>query len=198
MNAVGHQVDAGRYGLAYRLMQVAILPLSSLASATHVSFLEGGRKGRNQTSRAVRLSLMGLPYALTAALALALVAPYVPRLLTPDFEASSQILRMLTPVVVLRGLGMFPMNGIMGLGRNDVRTKILIANSLFALAMYAALIPRYSWKGALGATLASEVSLFASGWIALRILEREACAQGALEASVERVSKAEGDRSRDG
>jgi O-antigen/teichoic acid export membrane protein len=60
----------------------------------------------------------------------------------------------------------------MGLGRNALRTKLLVGNAVFSLVLYAALIPRYSWRGALAATLASEVSLCASGWLAILLCQR--------------------------
>lgn len=189
LNASRHQADAGRYGAAYRLMQIVLLPVNALAGVTHVSFLDAGTSATGQMRRALRLSLVALAYALPAIVCLFLLAPLVPRLLSRDFAETTLILRMLAPVVVLRGVGVFPMNGLMGLGRNALRTKLLVGNALLSLALYAALIPKYSWQGALAATLVSEFWLCVSGWVALALCERElrqlaATAAGRSEAPV--------------
>lgn len=172
LNAAQHQADAGRYGAAYRLVQLALLPVSALVGVTHLSFLRAGQGPSGQLERAIRLSLVALAYAVPAVAALVLLAPLVPRLLTRDYAETTTILRLLAPVVILRGVGTFPMNGLMGLGRNGLRTKLLAGHALFSLVLYAALIPRLSWRGALAATLVSELSLCASGWVALWWCER--------------------------
>lgn len=172
LNVARHQADAGRYGAAYRLMQIVLLPPFALASATHVSFLNPGDSAHAQSRRAVRLSMITIAYAVPAVLCLVLVAPWVPRILTRDFAETAVILQLLAPVVILRALGVFPMNALMGLGRNGLRTVLLLGNSLFSLVLYAALIPGYAWRGALVATLVSEVSLCASAWVALFSCER--------------------------
>ena len=174
LNAAHHQSDAGRYGAAYRLMQVALLPASALASAMHVSFLDATATPNDQLRRSIRLSLIALAYAVPAVVCLILLAPLVPRVLSRDFEATSLILKLVSPVLILRAVGVYPMNALMGLGRNGLRTTLLLSNALLSLALYAALIPGWSWQGALVATLVSEVSLCASAWIALILCVRSA------------------------
>ena len=103
---------------------------------------------------------------------IAIIAPWVPDILTSDFAGTSQILQLLAPFVILRSIGAFPMNGLLGLGRNDVRTRLLVGNALLSIVLYIALIPTYSWRGALVSTLISESSLFASSWAGLAFCER--------------------------
>ncbi len=153
-------------------MQIILLPAFALASATHLSFLDAADGANAQLRRAVRLSLVALLYAVPAVVCLFLVAPLVPRILTRDFAETARILQMLAPVVLLRAIGVYPMNGLMGLDRNGLRTMLLLGNALLSVVLYAALIPGYSWGGALAATLVSEVSLCASSWVALILLER--------------------------
>ena len=167
LNAAHFQADAGRYGAAYRLIQVAFLPLQALVGATHLSFLQGRDGADDHLRRAVRLSLFSLLYGIPAVIGLIVVAPWVPMILTRDFAGTSLMLKLLAPVVILRSVGAFPMNALLGLGRNGLRTSLLVANALVSVALYAALIPTYSWKGALAATLISESLLFASAWTAL-------------------------------
>jgi O-antigen/teichoic acid export membrane protein len=174
LNAAHHQADAGRYGAAYRLMLIMLLPVNALLGMTHVSFLRESESPRAQLRRATRLSLVTMAYAVPAVVGLVVAAPLVPRILTRDYAETTLILQLLAPVVILRGLGGFPMNGLLGLRRNVLRTRLLVGNALFSLLMYAAFIPRYSWRGALVGTLVSEVALNASGWIALLLIHYRA------------------------
>ena len=172
LSASHHQADTGRYGAAYRLLGVVQLPVNALAGATHLSFLYTQEGPNLQMRRAVRLALVATAYAVPAIICMVVLAPLVPKILTRDFGETTLILQLLSPVVILRGTGVFPMNGLMGLGRNALRTKLQVGNALLSLALYAALIPKYSWRGALVATLISEVTLCGSAWIALLLCER--------------------------
>ena len=71
---------------------------------------------------------------------------------------------------------------------------------LFSLILYAALIPTYSWRGALVGTLVSESSLCASAWVALVLCERrrrngqnakESSRKGSVTAPLQRPASAE-------
>jgi O-antigen/teichoic acid export membrane protein len=61
----------------------------------------------------------------------------------------------------------------MGLGRNGLRAKLIVANALLAALLYAALIPTHSWRGAFVGTFVTEVTLATSGWVALYRCERD-------------------------
>jgi len=173
LNAAHFQADAGRYGAAFRIMQFAWVPLLALMNATHLSFLRAGQDANGQLRRAIRSSLIATAYGVPAALCLFLVAPLAPLVLTKDFSETTRMLQWLAPLVVLRGQSTFPLNGLMGLGRNGLRAKLIVANALLAVLLYAALIPRYSWRGAFAATLVTELWLSISGWVALYRCERK-------------------------
>jgi len=172
LNAAHHQADAGRYGAASRIMWFAVVPLLALLNATHLSFLRAGKDANSQLRRAIRLSLVAAAYGVPAGLCLFLAAPLAPLILTRDFSETTRMLQWLAPIVILRGQSSFPMNGLMGLGRNGLRTKLIVANGLLSVLLYAALIPTYSWRGAFVATLVAELSLSISAWVALYRCER--------------------------
>lgn len=172
LNAAHHQADAGRYGAASRIMMFALLPLLALVNATHVSFLRGRSDASGQMRRAIRSALVAMAYGVPAALCLFLVAPLAPLVLTRDFSETTRMLQWLAPLVILRGNSNFPMNGLMGLGHNALRTKLVVANAALSVVLYAALIPRYSWRGALVAAFVTELSLAVAAWIALYRCER--------------------------
>ncbi len=167
LNAFNHVHDAGVYGAAYRVVQMGLLPITALVSATHVSFLSVDEAANDQYSRAKRLAALSLGYAVVFAGAMVIAAPMLPRILGDGFAEASRIMPWLVPLVVLRGPGTFAMNGLLGLGRNRLRTTILVSNSVLSVILYVTLIPRFAWRGAAVGTVISELVMFCAGWIAL-------------------------------
>jgi O-antigen/teichoic acid export membrane protein len=89
-----------------------------------------------------------------------------------DYAQSASIMRYLIPLVPLRGLSMFPINGLMGLGRTTARMVLLIVSALVAFAAYIVLIPRYTWKGAVAGTIISESFMALAAWTLLIVYQR--------------------------
>ena len=164
--------DAGVYPAGQRAVSLAMVPLSALAASTHFAVLRAGREMTNQLHKAWRFTLVGACYAVPAAIVLAIAAPVVPLVLGHEFDGTTNVIRLLAPVVVLRGLSVFPMNGLLGLGLSSLRTKLLLFNAFFSVSLYLTLIPKYSWHGAAAATLISEVVSFIIAWVALSITQR--------------------------
>jgi len=157
--------DAGLYGAAYRVIMLAQIPIRSLANSTHLSFL--GSAPRDAVGLSLRYSLVAGAYGCLAAIGLAVLAPLLPLLLGAEFEEATSIVRWLAPVVVLAALTPFPSNGLLTYGRNGLRTMILVGNAVFAVALYVALIPPFSWRGAILATVIAETTMTAVAWMAL-------------------------------
>lgn len=167
LTASSHVTDAGRYGAAYRIVQLGMMPVNALAAATHLSFLDPDRSPDDVVARSRRFAVLAFGYGLAFAAVLFVAAPAVPWVLGDDFEGTETMIRVILPLVALKSLGMFPMNGLLGFGRNRLRTAILVGNAAFAVGLYAALVPPWSWKGAAAATAISEASLAAVAWTAL-------------------------------
>ena len=159
LNRHGFGADAGRYGFSYRLVQIGLLPVTALLSVTHVSFLDPATNIK-PAERAIRLAKMASIYVAFITIVMWFAAPLVPQLLGDDYANTDQIIRWLLPLIFLRGIGTFAMNGLLGLDRNGLRTRLLIANAVLAVILYAVLIPDHSWQGAAVATNISELSLF--------------------------------------
>ncbi len=159
--------DAGRYAAAYRIVSMGLLPLNAIASATHLDFLHAESGSADQLRKARRFAGLGLAYSVVFCTVAALGASLVPRILGDEYEGSVSIIRWLVPLVPLRGTTVFPMNGLLGLGRNKLRTQLLIGGAVVSLVLYFALIPSMSWKGAVIGTLVSETALAIAAWTAL-------------------------------
>ena len=161
------------YGAAYRVVQMGLLPITALVSASHLSFLHVDEAANDQLGRAKRLAGVSFAYASVFAVAVVLAAPLLPRLLGESFAESAHIMPWLVPLVVLRGPGTFAMNGLLGLGRNRLRTTLLVSNAFLSIVLYATLIPHFGWRGAAAGTVASEFTMFCAGWIALTACQRQ-------------------------
>lgn len=165
MNTAGHLADAGLYGAAYRVIMMAQVPANALVQSTHLSFLD--RDKSDPVSLSIRYSVISFVYASVAAVGLILLAPLVPVLLGSEFEGSESIIRWLTPVLILTVLAPFPANGLLTYDRNGLRTAIQAGGALVAVALYIALIPPYSWRGAVAASIIAELTVGVSNWVAL-------------------------------
>jgi len=159
--------DAGRYAAAYRIVSLGMMPLSAIANATHMDFLDVNESSNDQIHKARKFALLGIAYSAVFCLGVIIAAPLVPKVLGHKYDGSVTMMRLLVPLVPLRGIGTFPMNGLLGLGRNKLRTNLLLGSAAFSLTLYLVLIPHWSWKGAVVGTVISESVLFAAAWIAL-------------------------------
>lgn len=173
LEASGHTGDTGVYAAGYRLLGLGMLPLAAFTGSTHWAVLNSFNEAADQWRKAVRFALVSAVYAVPAAIVLALCAPLAPKLLGDDFDGTASVIRWLAPVVVIRGLSVFPLNGLLALGANPLRTVILVANGLFSLVLYLVLVPPFSWQGAVTATLIGESTMFIAAWTALRHRQRQ-------------------------
>jgi O-antigen/teichoic acid export membrane protein len=111
-------------------------------------------------------------YGVVFALGVAVAAPLITLIVGDEFEGSVTIVRWLAPLVLLRGLAIFPLNGLMGLGYPRLRTSLLLMAAALSLTLYIALVPLWQWKGAAVGTIIGEATLAASAWAFLIRLQR--------------------------
>jgi O-antigen/teichoic acid export membrane protein len=161
-------VTAGLYAAAYRAVQVAMAPLRALMAASHRRFLEHDpdRAGEH-LHRALRYTAAGAAYGGAAALALFAAAPLLPVLLGASYEGSVTMVRALAVLALLRGAGLFPFNGLMGLRRHGVRLVTVGTAAAVAGVLSGVLIPRWSWWGGAVATLVAELVFLSLCWTML-------------------------------
>jgi O-antigen/teichoic acid export membrane protein len=190
LNSYGLREQAGIYGAAYRIVQLGLLPISALAGSTHMSFLHIDEHDNDQVARAKKLGAVSLAYALVFGVCLVAVSPLLPHVLGDSFADAADVIPWLVPLVLLRGPGTFAMNGLLGLGRNRLRTGILLANAVWSVVLYATLIPAHGWKGAAVATVVGEATMFVAGWVALVVAQR----RYDLDRADERANAPEADR----
>jgi O-antigen/teichoic acid export membrane protein len=163
----------GLYSAAYRFVQLGLIPVGALIGASHTRFLDHDPNQRNQhLRRAAKFSLPVLAYSAVFGVGMWFAAPIVTSVMNSEYRESATIMRYLIPLVPLRGLSMFPINGLMGLGHTAARTVLLIVSALVAFGAYIVLIPRYTWKGAVGGTIISESFMAVAAWSLLFFYQR--------------------------
>lgn len=175
LNVFRYGADAGLYGAAYRIVQLGTLPLLALDTAAFQRFLP---KGEGEPGlhwrRAVRLTSLMLAASTLVAIAMYLVLPYLDFLFEEEYKDALDIAPWLILLIPLVATSNTPMNGLLGLGQSDKRMYVYLSSALVSIVLYLALIPPYSWKGAVAATFVSEVYLAVAGWTALWHYQRKA------------------------
>jgi O-antigen/teichoic acid export membrane protein len=186
----GFASDAGVYGIAYRVVIMAMLPVRALLQASNARFFAIGRDGLAATaSYARRLAVPAALYSLAAGCALIVCAPVLPRIVGSSYREAASALQWLALLPLCRALSYFPGDALTGAGRHGQRVRCMVASAALNVAMNVWLIPAYSWRGAAIATYVAEVSLVALLWSSLvRALHRQQ--DGATpEASTTRPAK---------
>ncbi len=174
---------AGLYAAAYRIVDVVFVPVQSLLAASYAKFFQQGTSGmRSSLAYAKRLTPLAGGYGLAAGIGLICVAPLVPYLFGEDYTDSVQVLYWLAPLPFLKSMHYFAANSLTGAGHQGLRSGVQVLIAIFNFAGNLYLIPRYSWKGAIWATLASDGLLALLLWaIALFYSYREGKAATAGE-----------------
>jgi O-antigen/teichoic acid export membrane protein len=161
-------VAAGLYAAAYRAVQMAASPLRALVAASHRRFLEHDpdREGEH-VQRAMQYTAAGAAYGAVASVAVFAAAPLIPVLLGPSYAGSVLMVRMLAGLALLRGLGQFAFNGLMGLRSHGTRLVAVGTGAAVAAVLSGVLIPVWSWRGGVVATLVAEIVFVTLSWFAL-------------------------------
>ena len=172
--AFNHPTAGGQYAASYRIVQMAFLPLRALLNASHQDFLKPSKETGAHVRRALKFTLPSVGYGIVVAAILVALAPIPTWLLGPGYASATGMIQLLSPLIFLRAISLFPINALLGLGRNGVRTGVMLIGAGVNLALNCTLILHFSWIGAAIGTIASEVALAAAAWTALIVLQRRA------------------------
>jgi O-antigen/teichoic acid export membrane protein len=165
----------GIYGAAYRLIDVSFAPIAALVYSAYPNFFRAGARGITSSFRYAKpLLLRALAYSSFACVAILLCAGIVPHILGPEYARTTEALRWLTPLPVLRGLHYFLSDSLTGAGRQGLRTAIQAGVAAFNVLINLWIIPAYSWRGAAWSSIASDALLVCGTAVAVFILSRRA------------------------
>jgi O-antigen/teichoic acid export membrane protein len=155
----------GIYGAAYRLVDVAFVPVRSLLAAAYPRFFREGARGvRASLGVARRLGPPAAAYAAFAGVALYVVAPVLPRFLGSDFQSSVEATRWLAILPLLKSVHYFAADTLTGAGYQGRRTIAQLVVAAFNIVINVPLIVQASWRGAAWSSIASDGLLALMLW----------------------------------
>lgn len=178
---MGFGADAGLYGAANRMLQIVYVPIRGAIAASLARFWRGANTPGSSTAFAKQLARVAGLYGLGAGAVVALGSPLVPFVLGDGYDETSQVLLWLTPLPFLMALQAFPATALTSEGMNRSRVMLVLGATAFNVVLNLLLIPNSGWRGAVAATLITEVILTVGLWVVLlrADLERDDLVEGA-------------------
>jgi len=160
--SAGQLYAAGIYSAAYRIIDVASVPIYAIyAAAAPRFFRDGERSVKEALALANRLLRRTVPYGMGIALLLCIAAPLLPNLFGASFRGSVEALRWLCLLPLMRGLHYAWGTAITGSSSQWYRTTTQLTAAGLNVLLDIALIARWSWRGAAAASLLTDAALVA-------------------------------------
>jgi O-antigen/teichoic acid export membrane protein len=149
---------AGVYSAGYRFIDIGFLPILAILGASYARFFKHGEGGIEGTLVfAKKLLPAAFLYGLLSGIALIIFAPFVPKLLGEEYAQASAVIVWLAPMHLIGGIQFLAADLLTGAGLQRSRSFVQVGAAVLNVSLNFFLIPIYSWKGAVWATLASEV-----------------------------------------
>jgi O-antigen/teichoic acid export membrane protein len=156
----GMNAANGIYSMAYRVIDVATIPLFSVREAVLPRLFELGREGIENTAPfCLRLLKRSLPIAICASIAAFVMAPTTRLFFGAGFAESVSAIRWLAIIPVLRSIHHLSGAALTGAGRQGMRTMAQASAAGLNFVLNLWLIPLYGWRGAAWASIAADAFL---------------------------------------
>jgi O-antigen/teichoic acid export membrane protein len=168
MGHYGMNVANGIYSMAYRVVNIATMPVMSIHGAAFPRFFRAGVGGAAATEPlARRILAKTLLIGLAGATAMFLLAPLIPLFVGRGFSQSVNAVRWLCLIPVFRCFHLSAGDAISGAGYQKFRLTSQASAAAVNFGMNLYLIPRFSWVGAAWASLATDALLGCFNWAVL-------------------------------
>jgi len=169
----------GIYAVAYRFVDVSFTPIRSVLYATYANFFRKGEESLHATCKyLLRLLPVFSGYSLLIGIALFAGASLIPYVLGTEYAEATIALRWLALLPLLKSLHYPAADTLTGAGYQGARTAGQVVVAVLNAALNFWLLPRYSWRGAAWASLASDglliVFMYGLIWWILRASNRRA------------------------
>ncbi|HYY70466.1 MAG TPA: oligosaccharide flippase family protein [Terriglobales bacterium] len=175
---------AGIYAAAYRVIEVAFLPIRALLAAAYPSFFRHGKDGiSGSCALARRLLPKALVYSAAIGFATFLAAPLVPCVLGPEYIRTFEALRWLSLLPLLKTLHYFAADSLTGAGFQALRAVAQVVTAGLNVLINFWLIPAYSWRAAAWSSVACDGFLALTLWSCVQALRTRSLA-AALRSSL--------------
>jgi O-antigen/teichoic acid export membrane protein len=163
----------GIYGAAYRLIDVSLVPVSSLLAAAGPGFFRAGEDGISPAIQYAKpLIFRAFGYGALISTALLVGAGILPYVLGGEYRLAVEALRWLAIIPMLKAVHFCLSDALTVAGYQWLRTSIYAGVALFNVLINLWIIPAYSWRGAAWSSIASDVLLGCAIGAAVWILSR--------------------------
>jgi O-antigen/teichoic acid export membrane protein len=165
----GMNHDNGIYTMAYRIVDIATIPIFSIRDAAMPRFFKLGREGISSSAElAHRLLRRTLALGALGSATMFLAAPLIPIVVGRGFIEGVIALRWLCLIPLFRSVHQMTGCALTGAGMQRYRTttQLLAATLNFFLNLW--LIPVWGWHGAAWSSLCTDAALAAMNWGILR------------------------------
>ena len=150
----------GAYTAAFRLIYMAYTPIPAVLTAVSARFFRDGVNGVGPNFRmATRIVIYGSLYCLVFAMLVFIVAPSIPYILGDGYALSIDILRWLALLPLILMLQDTYSDALTGADRQMVRSFFQVTVALMCFGVNMALVPKFSWMGAVATTYLSQIVL---------------------------------------
>jgi O-antigen/teichoic acid export membrane protein len=167
----GMNAANGIYTMAYRVIDIATMPIVSLRDAAMPRIFKAGTEGIGKAGEyAGRIWKQAFLFGVVVCIGLFLVAPLIPHVVGKSFVDSVSALRWLCLIPVFRSIHEIAGSALTGAGMQRYRTGTQVLATLLNLCLNLWLIPRHGWQGAAWASLVTDGSLGLMNWSALKFL----------------------------
>ncbi|AXC10905.1 polysaccharide biosynthesis protein [Acidisarcina polymorpha] len=184
----GMNVANGIYTMAYRIVDVATIPVVAIREAAMPRFFKRGLIGiAGSAELAAKLLKRTIPLGLLAMAAIFLTAPLVPHLVGQGFRETVLALRWLCIIPVFRSIHQMTGSAMTGSGLQKYRTVSQVLAVILNVALNLWLIPSHGWLGAAWSSLWTDGMLAVLNCSALALMCRFAA--GILVAGTQEGSR---------
>lgn len=153
--------SAGSYAAAYRIIDLAMVPVMSLLTAVLPRFFRHGEVTAQSVAYTARIAIWPLAYVLACAAALYVCSDLLAWLLGRSYQAAAQSVRWLALVPLVAMPRLFFQHVLIGADRHRAAVVTLTTGAVFNIVANFLVIPAYGWRGATIATYASELLMTA-------------------------------------
>lgn len=161
----------GIYGAAYRIIDVSFTPVRSLLYASYARFFQNGINGLVGSLKfAKRLLPYAGGYGFVCAVMLYLLAPILPNILGNEFNEAVNALKWLSLLPLFKVFHYFAADTLTGSGFQGIRSVIQLVTAFLNVSLVIWLVPIFSWKGAVWASLASDLFLVSALWCVIWLI----------------------------
>ena len=165
----GMNVANGIYTMAYRIIEMATMPVSSIQLAAEPHLFELREQSRDRaTEVGYRVLKRAFLISLVIACVLFLCAPIVPLIVGRSFAEGVSAVRWLCLIPLFRGVHYITGSTLTCIGHQRYRTINQVIAVLLNLGLNLWLIPRFSWHGAAWSSLITDASLGLMNWTVLK------------------------------